>query len=57
MPYPKADEPLSKLTINLYSKDLIALRVRYGRQWQEQVRNIVREYLGTSESSDEEVDL
>lgn len=56
MPYPKADEPLSKLTINLYSKDLTLLRVRYGRQWQEQVRNIVREYLGTSED-EEEVDL
>lgn len=46
MPYPKSEEALSKLTINLYARDVGRLKVRYGRWWAEEVRKIVRAHLG-----------
>jgi hypothetical protein len=54
MPYPKADEPLSKLTLNLFAQDVVRLKVRYGRGWQEEVRRIIREHLGVPSGDDDE---
>ena len=56
MPYPKSDEPLTKLTLNLFSQDVIRLRIRYGRAWQEAVRQIIRQHLGVP-SVEEEIEF
>lgn len=44
MPKIKGD-PLQKITLNLYSADVIALRQTYGFGWSEQVREVVKGYL------------
>ena len=40
-----ADEPLKKVTLNLYDADVTELAQRYGWGWSEQVRRLVRRYL------------
>lgn len=40
----KADEPLRKVTLNLYEADCSALESYYGRGWSEQVRSLVRDH-------------
>lgn len=40
----KADEPLQKITLNLYEADVLALETYYGRGWSEQVRSLVRDH-------------
>lgn len=40
----KADEPLQKITLNLYEADVKALESYYGRGWSEQVRSLVRDH-------------
>jgi uncharacterized protein (DUF4415 family) len=45
MPYPPASEPLTKITINLYAKDVLNLQLRYGRGYQQKIREIVREAM------------
>lgn len=37
----KADEPLRKVTLNLYEADCEAFEAFYGRGWSEQVRALV----------------
>jgi hypothetical protein len=49
MPYPAADEPLTKITLNLYSSDVEWLKKRFGREWAEVVRREVRAYIRVEE--------
>jgi hypothetical protein len=41
----KADEPLTRTSINLYEKDYHILKKRYGWGWSEVVRDKIREWL------------
>ncbi len=45
MPYPPASEPLTKVTLNLYTKDVLNLQLRYGRGYQQKIREMVREKM------------
>lgn len=45
MPYPPASEPLAKITINLYAKDVEKLQLRYGRGYQQKIREMIREAM------------
>lgn len=40
----KADEPLTKITLNIYAKDLEYLRKTFGWGWSEIVRGWIREH-------------
>lgn len=40
----KSDEPLQKITLNLYEIDVLTLEAYYGRGWSEQVRSLVRDH-------------
>lgn len=40
----KSDEPLQKITLNLYELDVSTLEAYYGRGWSEQVRLVVHEH-------------
>lgn len=40
----KSDEPLQKITLNLYEADVLALESYYGRGWSEQVRILVHDH-------------
>lgn len=57
MPNPGASEPLTKITINLFTSDLDQFRKRYGHGWSEQIRELVRrncrEYLLYKKRCDE----
>lgn len=44
MPAPSS-EPLQKLSLNLYERDVTQLKSIYGSGYQTEVRNIVRRYL------------
>lgn len=46
MPAP-SDEPIRRVTLNLYIRDANAMEWLYGRGWTEQVRRLVREHLRT----------
>ena len=41
MPKP-SEEPLTKVTLNLFRSDVIAFKRRYGHGYTEQIRNLVR---------------
>lgn len=43
----KSDEPLRKVTLNLYEADCAALEQYYGHGWSEQVRQVVRAHTRT----------
>lgn len=45
MPYPAADEPITKCSINLYSSDVAYLQRKFGRGWTEMVRQEVRAFI------------
>lgn len=45
MPNPGSDEPLTKVTLNLYEEDVKTLKARYGFGWTEYVRTLVRSNL------------
>lgn len=45
MPNPGSEEPLTKVTLNLFTKDLEELRTREGHGWSTWVRNLVRQKL------------
>lgn len=38
----KSDEPLRKVTLNLFEEDCKVMAQRYGRGWTERVRDLVR---------------
>ncbi len=40
----KSDDPLQKVTLNLYEADVLALEAFYGRGWSEQVRQVVHHW-------------
>jgi len=42
---PRKDEPLRKLTINLYIADCDILAAYYGHGWTEQVRQVVHQHI------------
>ena len=46
----RSDEPLLKVTLNLYSADVDALRAYYGHGWSEQVRQVVHQHISTTTS-------
>ena len=41
----KADEPIRKVTLNLYTKDTEVMERWYGRGWTETVRNLVHDHI------------
>ena len=41
----KSDEPIRKVTLNLYVRDIADMERLYGRGWTEVVRNLVRARL------------
>jgi hypothetical protein len=45
----RADEPLTKITLNIYAKDLEFLRRKFGWGWSEVVRGWIREKLRKDE--------
>ncbi len=44
----KSDDPLQKVTLNLYAADVLALEAYYGRGWSEQVRQVVHHHITTA---------
>ena len=46
----KSDDPLQKVTLNLYEADVLALEAFYGRGWSEQVRQVVHQHISTATS-------
>lgn len=48
-----ADESLTKITLNLYTKDVKILRARFGQGWSERVRQKVRKWIREMENDDE----
>lgn len=40
-------EPLEKVTLNLFEKDLKVIRSHYGQGWSERVREVVHEHVLT----------
>lgn len=40
----KADDPLQKVTLNLYEADVKALAAYYGHGWSEQIRQLVHSH-------------
>lgn len=41
----RPDEPLTKVTLNLYTKDVEEMGVRYGHGWSTMVRSLVHAHL------------
>lgn len=38
----RSDEPLTKVTVNIFTADLEWLRERYGWGWSEELRKVIR---------------
>jgi len=45
------DNPLRKITLNLYEADCDEMKRRYGRGWSEQVRQLVHRHLRNKETA------
>ena len=45
MPTPTLDEPITKVTLNLWSSDHAELKRIYGDGWSSRVREIIRKHL------------
>ena len=43
----KSDDPLQKVTLNLYAVDVAMLEAYYGHGWSEQVRQVVHAHVST----------
>lgn len=43
----KADDPLRKVTLNLYEADCAAMEQLHGHGWSTQVRQLIHEYCAT----------
>lgn len=41
----RPNEPLRKITINIFDSDARALETIYGWGWSEQIRNLIREHI------------
>ena len=46
----KSDDPLRKITLNLYEADVLALEAYYGHGWSEAVRQVVHQHITTATS-------
>ena len=46
----KPDEPLKKITLNLYAADVEAAKAYYGQGWSEQIRQIVHQHLQVTQA-------
>ncbi len=44
----RSDDPLRKVTLNLYDADVLALESYYGHGWSEQVRQVVHQHVTTT---------
>lgn len=42
MPTPQLEEPIQKVTLNLFTRDVEQFKRRYGQGWTSQVREVVR---------------
>jgi hypothetical protein len=51
----QADEPLHKITVNIYEKDWIRLRRDYGYGWSEQMRIIIRRFFRERDRASDEM--
>ncbi len=51
MPNPGAEESLTKITINVFTKDLEALKRQEGFGWSGKIRELIRRYLNERRSS------
>ena len=40
-----AGDPLCKVTLNLYDKDITAIREHFGYGWSEKIRELVHDYV------------
>lgn len=56
MPKP-SEEPLTKVTLNLFTSDVLAFKRRYGHGYTEQIRLILRENVKAHSRVKEEIDL
>jgi hypothetical protein len=54
MPYPASDEPLTKVTINLYTKDVDYLQRKFGRDWADKVRQELRMFIRIEQEMEDE---
>jgi uncharacterized protein (DUF4415 family) len=52
MPNPPSDEPLTKVTLNLFTRDLQRLQRQEGHGWSTKVRQLVRDYLRRTKSDE-----
>jgi hypothetical protein len=41
----RPDEPLTKITLNLYTRDVEKFEMRYGYGWSEVIRRLVRKHI------------
>lgn len=48
---PVPEEPLLKVTLNLYHADVVALRKRYGAGWSVEVRKMVRKQCNAKQTA------
>lgn len=51
----ESDEPLRKVTLNLFAKDVAELERNYERGWTEEVRNMVRSTLKRYKVAENEI--
>lgn len=51
MIYPASSEPLTKVTLNLFSSDLEWLKAKYGHGFTTEIRKIVREAVREHEET------
>lgn len=56
MPNLPTDEPLTKVTLNLFTKDLAELKRREGYGWTGVVRSLVRRHLKKSDEASITID-
>lgn len=47
MPTPPLDEPIHKVTLNLWESDYRAMIQSYGPGWSSRIRELVREHVKT----------
>lgn len=52
MPNPGLEEPVKKITINIFFSDYKSLIQRYGAGWSGEVRELIRRYIRKEEKDD-----
>ena len=51
MPQPPAEEPLTKVTLNLFTADLDYIKRTYGQGWSTLLRELIREAVNARRNS------